>query len=698
MTDTVPGASEEKEEFTDDLRGNFGYFTSKGKYQLCFVSADFPLQKLRLIKTARQILSRKDLRIDELMQRDINDKRVRDEIIPYLQRGSGINVKFFPPILVAVLPKEEYDSDTPADRYPSPKLDKQGNFPREKDKSESIYYEKRTYGSSFSVKVPLESRDVNINDNKLRYATKFEWNRDKVNLFVMDGQHRLMALKGAYGLLEKEQVVRGYKDAELSDDDKQDVSIQKLPVTLIFPPKLHEGRKDLDASDRVIRVFRQIFVDVNKSAQEVSDSRNILLNERSLISEFTRRVVGDFLSERELPDHEKEKSNIPLYVFEWDSPEGRENQINSPRAVSSVGIFHKCIRSVISPFDEQFRDNLSITEGDKNIDPSERGRKGVSINQISPFNFSEWQKETIVDRFDHKWKSSFKNFLGDFYPSQQLIDKLESKRITLEERLEENADDTEAKAKRDYLLGTSSDQDLIRIISQKSDDESVAGYHPSTCASAIEDIQLFFDEIEALKTDDHFSRLFFSNLGQTELSEFIYIDLLSNSTSESPDLDRFVSTFAKAFNSAFENKDSYKKLFDQEKEWNNHAIGSLGTNPWQRDHVRGLFYVSLTFIPDDSDFIDFFDDDNGSMWPEVLENLYSQAVVNDDSKIRNSLTSRLPYQVRNYPDIRIITDDEVRREEIDKMVQQEANRIISDLHKFVCDKTSPPNWLTTIFD
>jgi hypothetical protein len=695
---TVPGSSDEPEHFTDNLRGSFGYFTSKGKYQLAFVSTDFSLSRLRLLKTARQILPRKDLQLDELMQRDINDTRVRKEIIPYLRQGGGLNVKFFPPILVAVLPKQSHDDDSPADRYPQPNLTDEGEFPREKDESDNLYYEKRTYKSYFSVKIPLSDKHTDTLNNDLGYATKFEWNRDNVNLFVMDGQHRLMALKGAYGLLEKEQLVRGYEDAELSEADKKAIGIHKVPVTLIFPPLLYEGREGLDDNDRVIRVFRQIFVDVNRSAQDVSKSRNILLNERSLLSEFTRIIVSNFLNERQLPSGEVGASRIPLYAFEWDSPEGRENKINHSRAISSVGILHECIRRVTAPNDEQFRENFSLTEGDTDIDPVEADADGVSVGRLSPNHFSEWQKETIVSRFKHRWRDSFESFLKDFYPSQQLLKKLESKRIELEDRLSKSTDDTEAKAKRDYLLGTSSDQELIRLISTKNSEESVAGYHPSTSASAIKSIKSFFDELQASKTDDHFSRLFFSNLGQTEIAEFIYIDLLNNVSNDHPALDTFVSSFASSFNSAFRDNEANKKLFDPEKEWNSLAISSLGTNSWKRNHMRGLLYVSLAFMPDDSRFADFYQEDDKSIWKDVVLNFYKQAIVEDDSYIRDSLKSRLPFQVRNYPDIRVIAEDKTRREKIDKRVQTESNRIITELHDFICERTSPAESFTDILD
>src|SRR4051794_33022359 len=53
----------------------------------------------------REIFEAKDLGFDDLMQRDIDDGRVSGSLIPYLlQVGSGEQVKFFPPIVTAVIP------------------------------------------------------------------------------------------------------------------------------------------------------------------------------------------------------------------------------------------------------------------------------------------------------------------------------------------------------------------------------------------------------------------------------------------------------------------------------------------------------------------------------------------------------------------------------------------------------------------
>jgi len=104
--------------------------------------------------------------------------------------------------------------------------------------------------------------------------------------------------------------------------------------------------------------------------------------------------------------------------------------------------------------------------------------------------------------------------------------------------------------------------------------------------------------------------------------------------------------------------------------------------------MRGLLYVSVMFFDTSDPFCELFQHDGSSNWKDVAANLYSQAVLEDDSFIRQSLMSRLPFQVRNDPEIRAIADDKTRREKIDKKVQAEASRILDDLHDLVRDKAS----------
>ena len=106
-------------EMTDDIRGAFGSFTLVGPRQISFINTRFATNKLGLLKTARRIIPRELMTIRELMQRDIDDERVRTEIVAYLKPQAGIDSpRFFPPIVVAVLVRDQNAIGRLAVRYP----------------------------------------------------------------------------------------------------------------------------------------------------------------------------------------------------------------------------------------------------------------------------------------------------------------------------------------------------------------------------------------------------------------------------------------------------------------------------------------------------------------------------------------------------------------------------------------------------
>src|SRR5437879_946974 len=120
---------------TDRLRGTFGSFTTKGSRQMSYLGSRADMALLRLLKTPRQVLPRHIMPIRELVQRDIDDKRVREEIVKYLTPSLGeLNAKFFPPLVVAILVRKSPNEGAGLiDKYPRPKFDSSGRFPREQD-------------------------------------------------------------------------------------------------------------------------------------------------------------------------------------------------------------------------------------------------------------------------------------------------------------------------------------------------------------------------------------------------------------------------------------------------------------------------------------------------------------------------------------------------------------------------------------
>src|SRR5207249_9141595 len=71
----------------------------------------------------------------ELIQRDIDDERVRTEIVSYLKPQPGTDhPRFFPPIVLAVLARHPAVTGRLADRYPAAVLGPNRLFPRSEER------------------------------------------------------------------------------------------------------------------------------------------------------------------------------------------------------------------------------------------------------------------------------------------------------------------------------------------------------------------------------------------------------------------------------------------------------------------------------------------------------------------------------------------------------------------------------------
>lgn len=686
---------QKRPKMTDSLRGSIGAFTSVGPHQLHYISTSLDIDELGVLKTARQVLPREELTIRELMQRDIDDDRVRNDILPYLRPGeAGLDAKLFPPLLVAVICKED---ERLSPLYPEPLVDDSWKEDRYFSKEEDAWFEDRYYGGSFAVRIPLPSEDADALDEAVAYASEIKWHRERVELLVLDGQHRLMALKAAFGKLDDEEEVRGYRGAELRPNEKEQLGMKSVPVCIVFPPELYDGSGTLEEGDSVIRVFRQIFVDVNRSAKRVSESRNILLNERDLVAEFTRTVMDDFLNEDDLSGYEGCRDDeIPLYCFEWDSPEKKEFQISDPRSISSVGVLNDCVdRLLLRSQDdyEYFRGELNIEEGIAGVDPDSAGKDGVSPNRITPLRFENWQQDYIRSQFKNKWKEAIKIGLRDFFPARDLIDTLEKKRVSLTQEKEDEQNKL-ASHSLEYLLGSRSDREQIRRMS-KLDDDWVGRFQPSACKQAVESIDKFLGNAEASLKNGPFSRLFFSNLGQTEIFDVIYRVLLSNLDDEPESPADLGEAFVTDFNNAFDEQANRLELFKSDKEWNLYTIDKLGKQSWKQNHVRGLLLVCPCFFNEEPEVLNFFE--TKKSWEETVVNFCKLSIVNDDAYIRNSLTSRLPFQLKNDDDIRVITENAERRKKLNQKVSNETDRIINELHSFIVETGNPPSDVVELF-
>jgi hypothetical protein len=675
----LPGAKVERK-MTDKLRGSFGSFTISGPLQMSFVSSRLKVEDLQLLKTARQILPRRVMTIRELMQRDIDDKRVQNDIVNYLTPKPGqFNPKFFPPLVVAILVRDK-NSEHLAEKYPTLEL-KDSELVREFDPNDQVWYEEWFYGSAFGLRIPLEDKETITENSEFFHGAELSWNRDQVDLLVIDGQHRLVALKAALGILDEEEVVRGYQESRLSPTELEELGFNSVPVSIIFPPKLYEANDEIPIGRTLVSVFRQVFVDVNKNAKPVSDSVNILLNEQDLIAIFTRNIIESFVTEENLPEEQIISSDsLPLYIFEWDSRDKKEYQINDLRAISSVGILYQIISSLIfyERKDENFRTELNIEEGDPKIDPRLVNAVGPITVDINPENFASWQRLELEQRFKGKWQEAIIYIFRNIFPGKKLVETLEEKRIELLKQKSAEPLNPTPRLSYEYLVGTKTDQFQIEMIA-KEYEHPVGRFDPVNCGIAVENIKFKFlnEKIDPQIRGGHFSRLFFSNLGQTQLFEFIFRTLYHNIPSyRSIPVFRIANNFVDDFNNAFSDNLASERLFEPVQVWNT-AIQTLGTQQWRQNNVSGLLKISLVFFRDIGAISHFFDSQEG--WNSCRGNLYLSG-IND---IRESLSSRLPNQLRFMSEVTEIADETLRRNKLSELVEQRTNEILNKLNDFV---------------
>jgi hypothetical protein len=207
--------------------------------------------------------------MDALMQRDLNDYRVANNLIPYIL-GENSEVSFFPSILAVILPKDYLNGLTC--EYPFPL-----------DSTSSVI----NYNNFWTVEY------FNNEDEQPMNVGKFTFNKSESNIIVIDGQHRANAFRYASGVIGGANSIYDAFYASIDKkSSKEKIKNADLPVTLIW----FENKKNSGLIDPRI-ISRKLFVDVNNNAKKINRSRSILLNERE-VSCVSTRVFYSAIAER----------------------------------------------------------------------------------------------------------------------------------------------------------------------------------------------------------------------------------------------------------------------------------------------------------------------------------------------------------------------------------------------------------------
>jgi hypothetical protein len=364
----------------------------------------------------REALGAEQLDFNQLLQRDLDDHRVSEKLLPYLLKPKATGPAFFPPIMTVLLP---FDGSTPRDSFPKEDF----NGPVQAD---GVQYEERRYGTAYKVQ-------KHINDDGSYHSIKLgrlEWNTEYAKLVVLDGQHRAMALLAidrtvnnqwshSPGNRFRHFYERQVRELLKQTDSKVDLNQIEVPVTVCWFPDLNgPGKSPHQAA-------RKLFVDVNKEARTPSEARLTLLSDTELVNILTRSLLNR-LREPNPP--------LPLFAIEYDNPDrdaarpvkwsvltnlnllkfavircvfGPKKYLTDMRMAfggrqpwSEMDIFMRSQLNMLTLFEESIKD----------------GDRVIARDTIGNIHFPIQHAESIIQRFMSSWGSAILTVLGTLKP------------------------------------------------------------------------------------------------------------------------------------------------------------------------------------------------------------------------------------------------------------------------------------------
>lgn len=226
-----------------------------------------PVQFLQSdISTFEQLTEDKSWPVSQLIQREIDRNRVREISKSYILKND-LHVKYFPPLTVAILPRDsdgaiakEYAYSTEADQNARMQIYR-GSDLANLPKAESHFL--NSANSSVLKGLYLLNVSVPFDYNVLC------WEKDKYYFVVIDGQHRFEALLDS---MQRESLVGNFL---------QDV------VFLDLSRVVHK------TGESPVRAVRKVFLDINREAQRVTPVRQILMDDKDLAALLVQAIVND---------------------------------------------------------------------------------------------------------------------------------------------------------------------------------------------------------------------------------------------------------------------------------------------------------------------------------------------------------------------------------------------------------------------
>ncbi len=378
------------------------------------------------ITTFKKLTEDKAWPVSQIIQREISRVRVKEISKTYIL-GEGRSIKYFPPLIIAILPIDDqgriakefiYESEV-AEKIRMQIFEKSKFYGNEEAKNYFINAENKSLIKNCFLLQINSTVDYNI----------LCWDKTKYFAVVIDGQHRYEALL----------------ESVLSDTKVYNYSQDVVFVDLSFVLKAL-NQQELTP----VKAVRTVFVDINNTAVVVSQVRKFLMDDKDLSSLFVQSLVND-----ENDDGTRSSKFIMPQLIDWH---GESNKHSLPHITSILVLYQlmsdyvlkrsnlssiddlrlpKKVRNWVNLMNEKFLVDEKIGrvnkyEGYKKVSESleehESSRLEIDDDDLESFVFTYDFRVLKVaqETFDEKLCKAMVRFFNELTPYRTAIENIKA--------------------------------------------------------------------------------------------------------------------------------------------------------------------------------------------------------------------------------------------------------------------------------
>jgi hypothetical protein len=284
-------------------KGGFGVRTNGTR---TYLSSAIVENLLEDVSTFETITKDKSWPVSQIIQREIDNRRIKDISSDYILRDREI--KYFPPILIAILPKEgdglSNSYQKKSETTSSEKLEIYKKFGTDDEKLKRFFIESNDNSKADGLFILDIFPKIKINF--------LVWDPSKYFAIVIDGQHRLDSLKNSVKV--NSAVSKFIQDVAFLD--LSEVCMKSKSLT-------------------PIKAVRTLFLDINNTSEPVSKARKCLMDDKDLASLFVQQILDD--------TEEHEHEYIKPQIVDWHS----ENLKHQLPHLTGVLVLHQLMSDTI---------------------------------------------------------------------------------------------------------------------------------------------------------------------------------------------------------------------------------------------------------------------------------------------------------------------------------------------------------------